>query len=98
DERLDAGRSVRCSAPDGVAYYFWRQRTINGEHLQCRHLTFRDRTRCGVALSERRQLRRALQYYAVKYSGRQQYWFGSGDSGRYRITQNAAPAELQRLP
>ena len=98
DERLDAGRSVRCSAPDGVAYYFWRQRTINGEHLQCRHLTFRDRARCGVALSERRQLRRALQYYAVKYSGRQQYWFGSGDSGRYRITQNAAPAELQRLP
>lgn len=42
DERLDAGRSVRCSTPDGVAYYFWRQRTINGEHLQCRHLTFRD--------------------------------------------------------
>lgn len=43
-------------------------------------------------------LLRALQYYAVKYSGRQQYWFGSGDSGRHRIAQNAAPAELQRLP
>ena len=34
----------------------------------------------------------------LKYSGRQQYWFGSGDSGRHRITQNATPAELQRLP
>ncbi|MFP1559117.1 diguanylate cyclase domain-containing protein [Escherichia coli] len=38
-----------------------------------------------------------ITVFAVKYSGRQQYWFGSGDSGRYRITQNAAPAELQRL-
>ncbi len=65
DERLDAGRSIQVFAPDGVAYYFWRQRAINGEYLQCRHLTFRDRTRCGVALSERRQLRRALQYYAL---------------------------------
>jgi GGDEF domain-containing protein len=26
-----------------------------------------------------------------------QYWFGAGYSGRHRVAQNAAPAELQRL-
>ncbi len=70
--------------------------TVNSTH-QRHALVFIDLDRF-KAVTERRQLRRALQYYAVKYSGRQQYRLGTGDSGRYRITQNAAQAELQRLP